>query len=199
MVEKMKYIYIIIAVLFVVLLGTVTVLIDTTISQKNEIERLENNQTTLNDSVIHYLTKSGKQAVSIAQLNYNLNEFKKYQTEDVKTIKDLGLKLKQVESLIKVGITTVIRDTLIMRDTVLIDDTVSIFRKKDNYIDLTGVVRKDTVLLDFMHNDTITNVAHWTYKKWFIFKCKTDVIKIESVNKSPYSKINWNQFIKIKK
>ncbi|HRZ98998.1 MAG TPA: hypothetical protein P5084_15690 [Paludibacter sp.] len=174
-------------------------LIDSNKRLIEEVQRLELNQTVLNGTIKSYITKSGKQAVSIAQLNYNLNEFKKYQSEDVKTIKDLGLKLKQVETMIKVGITTVIRDTLIMRDTVIIDDTVSIFRKKDNYIDLTGVVRHDTVLLDFMHNDTISNIAHWTYKKWFIFKCKTDVIQLESVNKSPYSKINWNQFIKIKK
>ena len=174
-------------------------LIDSNKRLIEEVQRLELNQTVLNGTIKSYITKSGKQAVSIAQLDYNLNEFKKYQSEDVKTIKDLGLKLKQVETMIKVGITTVIRDTLIMRDTVIIDDTVSIFRKKDNYIDLTGVVRHDTVLLDFMHNDTISNIAHWTYKKWFIFKCKTDVIQLESVNKSPYSKINWNQFIKIKK
>ena len=164
-----------------------------------EVNRLEANQTVLNDTVKSYLTKSGKQAVSVEQLTYSLKEIKKYQIEDVKTIKDLGLKLKQVENIVKIGLVTNIHDTLFLRDTVIMADTVKCFKKKDKYVDLIGCVRGDSVLLDLSHTDTITNIAHWTYKKWWIFKYKTDKIRLESVNKSPYSQVFMNEFITVKK
>ena len=45
------------------------------------------------------------------------------------------------------------------------------FNKKDNYINLTGCIPKDNkeVVIDLQMKDTIVSVAHWNYKKWFIF------------------------------
>lgn len=164
-----------------------------------ENNRLKSNQNSLNDSVEHYRTLSGKTAVSTAELIYTLKELKAYQKDNVAVIKDLGLKLKQVQSVINTGIVTVVKDTLVLRDTVILNDTVRCFKKFDEYIKLLGCVRGDSVVLDISHVDTITSVAHWTYRKWWIFKCKTDVIRLESVSKSPYSRIFFNEYIKIVK
>ena len=198
MINNIKFI--IIVVLVTAIFSTIIyLLVDYNKKLITEVERLDSNQTALNGTVKLYLSKSGKQVATIEQLVYNLKEMKKYHKEDVEVIKDMGLKLKQVEAIIKTGIVTIIRDTIPLRDTIISGDTVSCFKKFDEYVQLLGCVRNDSVEIDLAHRDTIDNIAHWTYKKWFIFKFKSDTIRLESKNRSPYGSIYWNQYIKIKK
>lgn len=197
----MKNIYIALGIVVFAALLSITgyFLVESNKRLRIEVERLNSNQIVLNDKVNLSISKSGKQTASIQELTYTVKEFKKFQSDDVKTIKDLGLKLKQVESLIKVGIVTTIKDTLVLRDTVILNDTVKCFKKIDEYVKMLGCVRGDSVEIDISHNDTIDNFAHWTYKKWFIFKFKSDTIRLESINKSPYGKITYNKYVKVKK
>ena len=197
----MKNIYIALGIVVFAALLSITgyFLVESNKRLRIEVERLNSNQIVLNDKVNLSISKSGKQTASIQELTYTVKEFKKFQSDDVKTIKDLGLKLKQVESLIKVGIVTTIKDTLVLRDTIILNDTVKCFKKIDEYVKMLGCVRGDSVEIDISHNDTIDNFAHWTYKKWFIFKFKSDTIRLESINKSPYGKITYNKYVKVKK
>lgn len=194
-----NYISIVLVLFVVLLMISLSTAINKVIEQKAEIERLDNNVKVLNDSTTFYKTRSGEQAASVQQLEYTVRDFVQFRNADKILIKDLGLKLKQVQSLVKVGIITTIKDTLLLRDTIIINDNVRCFKKFDEYIKLIGCVRGDSVELDLAHVDTISNVAHWTYRKWWIFKCKTDVIRLESVSKSPYSRIFFNEYIKIVK
>ena len=197
-----QYLIIILAVIFILLLGTSIVLINTNKNQKQEIERLSSNQDVLNDSVTFYRSKSGKLVANVDELVYSVKELKKYNKENADLIKDLGLKFKQVQNVINTGIVTVVRDTVPLRDSILITkDTLKYFNKRDNYINLTGYVlkQKDSVAIDFQSVDTISSVAHWNYKKWFIFKCRDkNSISLEITNKNPYTKITYSKFIKIK-
>ena len=197
----MKNIYIALGIVVFAALLSITgyLLVETNKRLSKEVERLNSNQIVLNDNINFAISKSGKQTASIQELTYTVKEFKKFQGEDVKTIKDLGLKLKQVESLIKIGIVTTIKDTLVLRDTIILNDTVKCFKKIDEYVKLLGCVRGDSVEIEIAHADTIDNFAHWTYKKWFIFKFKSDTIRLESINKSPYGKITYNKYVKVKK
>jgi len=197
-----QYLIIILAVIFILLLGTSIVLINTNKNQKQEIERLSSNQDVLNDSVTFYRSKSGKLVANVDELVYSVKELKKYNKENADLIKDLGLKFKQVQNVINTGIVTVVRDTVPLRDSIFITrDTLKYFNKKDNYINLTGYIlkQKDSVAIDFQSVDTISSVAHWNYKKWFIFKCRDkNSISLEITNKNPYTKITYSKFIKIK-
>ena len=197
-----QYLIIILAVIFILLLGTSIVLININKNQKQEIERLSSNQDVLNDSVTFYRSKSGKLVANVDELVYSMKELKKYNKENADLIKDLGLKFKQVQNVINTGIVTVVRDTVPLRDSILITkDTLKYFNKRDNYINLTGYVlkQKDSVAIDFQSVDTISSVAHWNYKKWFIFKCRDkNSISLEITNKNPYTKITYSKFIKIK-
>ena len=197
-----QYLIIILAVIFILLLGTSIVLININKNQKQEIERLSSNQDVLNDSVTFYRSKSGKLVANVDELVYSVKELKKYNKENADLIKDLGLKFKQVQNVINTGIVTVVRDTVPLRDSILITkDTLKYFNKRDNYINLTGYVlkQKDSVAIDFQSVDTISSVAHWNYKKWFIFKCRNkNSISLEITNKNPYTKITYSKFIKIK-
>lgn len=196
--EKIRDYLFLLLVIFLFILGiSLCVAIDSNINKAKEIERLSSNQDTLNEEIGGYLSRSGDYVKTVKQLTYSIEEMKKFRKEDMKVIKDLGLKLKQVESLVKLGLETKIHDTIPIRDTVILGDTVKCFKKFDEYIKLIGCINNDSVNLDITHNDTIINVAHWTYKKWFIFKFRTDTIRLESTNKSPYSRIIWNEYIKV--
>lgn len=199
MIKIKDYLFLLLLVVLAVTGISLYVTIDLNSKKTKEIERLQSNQNALNDTVMHYLTKSGKYAASVEELKYSVKEFKKFHNEDMQVIKDLKLNLKQVESLIKVGLITTIHDTIPIRDTVINGDTVRCFKKFDSYLKLLGCARGDSVDLDISHTDTIHNIIHWTYKKWFIFKFKTDVVRLESINKSPYNHIYWNEYIKVTK
>ena len=193
-----NYLNILLAVLIVIMLFLTGYLINKVIEQKAEIDRLDNNQTVLNDSVRHYKTKSGLQAVSVQQLEYTIKDLTRFRQQDKDLIKDLNLKLKQVQS-IQTNVTEVkVHDTIPMRDTVILGDSVQCFKKFDNYLKIIGCVKNNKVDFDLQHIDTCKIIPHWTYKKWFIFKFKTDVIRVEVVNKSPYSKIIYTESIKMK-
>ena len=197
-----QYGILLLIVLFIITLGTAAVLINTTQKQKEEIERLSSNQEILNDSVVFYKSKSGKLVANVDELIYSVKELKKYDQENIALIKDLNLKLKQVENIINSGIITVVRDTIPIRDSIFITkDTMKCFDKKDNYINLTGCIPKGNkeVIIDLQMKDTIVSVAHWNYKKWFIFKFRDKKnISLETTNKSPYSIIKYSKYIKIK-
>lgn len=196
-----QYGALLLGVLFIISLGTTAVLINITKNQKEEISRLSSNQSALNDSVIFYKTKSGRDAASVSELIYSVNELKKYERENVALIKDLGLKINQVQNIVNTGIVTVVRDTIPLRDSIFINnDTIKCFNKADDYLKLTGCIPKNSnnVNIDLQMTDTISSVAHYNYKKWFIFKCRDkNSISLETTNKSPYTKITYSKSIKI--
>lgn len=196
-----QYVIIISAVIFLALLGTSIVLINVTKNQKKEIERLSSNQNTLNDSVTFYRSKSGKLVANVDELIYTVKELKKFDKENTALIKNLGLKFGQIQTIINTGIVTIVRDTIPLRDSIFITkDTLKYFQKKDNYINLTGYIlkKKDSVSINFQSVDTLSSVAHYNYKKWFIFKCRDkNSISLETTNKNPYNKITYSKFIKI--
>jgi hypothetical protein len=194
-----KYGLLLLAVLFFVLVGTVVSLIDQNANQRAEIKRQNANVGVLNDTIASYRTKSGKLAVKVQELTYTVAELKRYEKANTETIKDLRLKLKQVKSITNIGVETLIRDTLLFRDTVILNDTVRCFKLIDEYVTLLGCARGDSVEIDFKHKDKLTAVAHWNYKKWWIFKFRDKKnISMTIVGESPYSEITYSKYITIK-
>lgn len=77
-------------------------------SEKRERRRLESNQTALMSDVEIYRTKAGKAAASNMVLNLRVSELERLRAADAESIRDLGIKLKRVESTAKTATATVV-------------------------------------------------------------------------------------------
>ena len=89
--------YVIIA--FAVLLAAIAFLSHRVRSLQTERDRLQNNQTALLEDVAYYKTESGKYAASVQSLELSKSELQKHCDELVKTVVDLNVKIKRIQSV----------------------------------------------------------------------------------------------------
>lgn len=193
-----KYLFIIIGVLLLLCIG----LYGYADKQRKENKRLELNQDALLSETESYKTKSGKDAVSIQQLELTKAELEKNCKFLTQSVSDLNLKLKRVQSIATVGtqtkieIQTVIKDSIIYMDR--IPDTLQIFSWRDPWTVVNGKIKEQNVSLDISSNDTIVQVLHRIPKKFLFFKYGTKRIQQEMVSTNPHTKIVYSEYIKLK-
>lgn len=92
-------------------------------SEKRERRRLKSNQTALMSDVEIYRTKAGKAAASNMVLNLRVSELERLRAADAESIRDLGIKLKRVESTAKTATATVVELRAKLRDTAVVRAT----------------------------------------------------------------------------
>lgn len=166
-----------------------------------EIGRLANNQETLFDSIHTYRTKDGKSAATIKRLELTTDEFKAHEQQDKKTISDLGIKLKYVQSLVSTGTTTTIdatgkvRDSIVYRDKQI--DTLKCFTYKTPWIEQNGCLSTKTKTFEgrTIVRDTIDFVIYRIPKKFLFFDCGTKAIEVKATVKNPDAKIVSGKYI----
>lgn len=169
---------------------------------RQERDRLKANQTTLLSDIKHYKTQSGKDAVSIQQLTLKKNELEEYCDELNKTIKDLKIKLKRVQSISQTAtqsdysIVTTLRDSVIYRDSVIPVHAKSI-RYSDAWIDLDGYVDSVQFIGDITTRDTLIQVVHRVPKRFLFIRYGTKAIQQDVVSSNPHTKITYMKFIKL--
>ena len=70
----------------------------------SECARHSNNISVLNKEIERYKIQDSLNAVSVSALNLTIDELKEYRADDAQTIKELGIKNKHLEALVKTGI-----------------------------------------------------------------------------------------------
>ncbi len=71
-----------------------------------EAERLENNQTALTEQIDYYRTSLDKSAASVRALQLRCDEFRQMRAEDTQHIRELGIKIKRLESVARSAVQT---------------------------------------------------------------------------------------------
>lgn len=182
----------------IILIGLVAFLYHRNSVLKENNNRLIKNQTILFDTLSFYKIRDSVNVSSIGVLELTLNEYKKYRQEDLSLIKDLKIKLKEVQSVVKTEVVTKIeyKDKLIY-----VSDTISSINYNDgwNKVDVK-ITNNEDYSLDIETRDSLTQVFHkvWKHKIWFI-KWGDSGIKQEIINSNPKSKIIYSEAIKISK
>jgi len=170
---------------------------------QKERDRLADNQRSLLDGVSYYQTKDSLSAASVEKLTLTNNELERYSEELTNTVRNLGIKINRLESVSRhvtqteLNLATPIRDTLIIfNETPLL---AKAFNWKDNWVSVSGVINKDTVLCRVISVDTLVQVVHRVPKKFLFIKWGTKAIRQEIVSKNPHSKIIYTEYIEMKK
>lgn len=165
---------------------------------KEERGRLERNQSALLDTLSNTKFRDSLNRASIKVLEFKLDEFKEYRAEDAKLIKDLKIRLKDAQSIVKTEIVTKIE----YRDKIIyVGDSIRKIQYKTKWTDLDITIKSDDQYdLKLQTTDSLTQVFHKVWKHKFLFiRWGNGGVRQEIINHNPNSKIKYSEVIELRK
>lgn len=166
-----------------------------------ENARLENNNYALIESVKTYRTKADESAASVQVLRLKVGEYEELRAADAERIRKLKIKLKRLESASKsvtktaVDITVPLRDTVILRDTLRLHDTVRLFRWRDSWVTVDGVIDNHSVSCSVSSVDTLHQIIHRIPRRFLFFRYGTKAIRQEIVSSNPHTEVVYSEVV----
>lgn len=166
-----------------------------------ENARLENNNYALIESVKTYRTKADESAASVQVLRLKVGEYEELRAADAERIRKLKIKLKRLESASKsvtktaVDITVPLRDTVILRDTLRLHDTVRLFRWRDSWVTVDGVIDNHSVSCSVSSVDTLHQIIHRIPRRFLFFRYGTKAIRQEIVSSNPHTEVIYSEVV----
>lgn len=164
-----------------------------------EHERLERNQRALLSKVATYKTRADEWAATAEVLELKLSELRQARREDAKRIKELGIRLREVESYARSVTQKRGGATLPLRDTVIIRDTVKIFSSGRGHSELSGTIRNDSITYHFTSTDTIYQVVRRVPRRFLFFRYGTKAIHQDVWTSNPTTKVIYTEYIELEK
>ncbi len=169
-------------------------------------QRLRNNQEALMSEVKLYETKAGESAASVLRLQLTKDELERNNQKLCQEVKDLGIKIKRLQSVsqtssqTEIKIQTEIRDSIVYRPEIHLVDTLKAFSWKDPpWADVSGVIDSGKINLQLHTTDTIIQIVHRVPKRFLFFRFGTKAIRQEVISKNPYNRIYYSEYIELKK
>ena len=162
-----------------------------------EQERLERNHRALLSDVECYKTRADKWAATAEVLELKVSELRQARAEDTKRIKELGIRLREVENYAMSVTQKRGGATLPLRDTVIIRDTVKIFSSERGHTELNGMVRNDSITYHFESVDTIYQVVRRVPHRFLFFRYGTKAIHQDVWTSNPTTKVVYTEYIEI--
>ena len=121
----------------------------------DENTRLETNFEAVYDSAKVWKTKSGQLATQTKNMEVTIQELEMLYGGTKDEIKDLKIKIKNLETYQKGVITKTIHDTVTLRDTVLDNHIYKTGMMSDGCVNLTFTLRDTTMVIDLNETDVI--------------------------------------------
>ena len=170
---------------------------------KGEATRLRNNNETLVAEVKLYKTHSEESAASVAAMQLQLDEFRRQHTRDTKRIRELGIRLRRVESVAASASQTKVEVSVPLHDTLFLDrllpDTASIFRWSDSWVRIEGVIRNGKAECQVESVDTLRQIIHRVPRRFLFFRYGTKAIRQEITSSNPHTRIVYTEYIELPK
>lgn len=171
-----------------------------------EVARLKSNQEVLSSEAKLYRTRYNEAALSVEALRLKVAEFREMRARDAERIRQLGIKLRRVESSARIAtqsevqLATHLRDTIYLRDTLaILCDTVSLFSWSDSWVKVEGAIRGDDVHCRVECIDTLHQVVHRVPRRFLFFRYGTKAIRQEIVSSNPHTKIVYAEYIDLRR
>ena len=170
-----------------------------------EQQREKSNNQALLQSVNYYKTEAEKSAASVQILRLRCGEFEELRAADAEKIRQMGLKIRRLESAAnsvtqtKLEVVVPIRDTVVIRDTVKTIDTLRLFRWQDNWVTIDGVIDSDSVACTLRSVDTLHQVVYRVPRRFWFIKFGTKALSQHIVSSNPHSEIVYTEYVKIEK
>ena len=165
---------------------------------KSSLKTAENNFTQSQSDNIQYMAKNGLLVNESKTYVLTIDKLKEIREEQERTIKDLKLKLKNVQSMQTISTRTEYIVQTVVRDSIIRDTVAQCFDYRSEWMKISGCVQSGRASLNVSNRDSIFSVGSMVYKGWWIFKKPIAVRQyVQSFN--PSSKITYNEYIMLKK
>lgn len=190
-------------------------------SLEKERDDLKERSETLLGGIINYKTADSLNVASIGRLKLSLSEYKKYRSDDLKTINSLDVKNRKLTSVTTTELKTINQINGIFRDSIvylnsineklLFDnknisikaDTIKCININEKWFDLKGCIRDNNKFSGvYVGRDSLLIAATTKYKRFLGFLWYTNKIKdrkIDIVSKNKSTQIIGFEFVEIEK
>lgn len=170
---------------------------------RTDRNRLSDNQRTLLADIEFYRTKDSLNVASVERLVLTNREFRKYAGELEKTVEELNLKVKYLQSASQSATETKYLVQTEIRDSIVVlpgkTDTLSCINYQDPYLTFSGCITGKQFTGLIQSRDTIIQVVHRVPRRFWFIRWGTKAIRQEIVSQNPYSQITYTEYIELKK
>ena len=168
-----------------------------------EVARLRNNNEALTSETTLYRSRLNESVASSVALQLELDEYRKQHTRDTRRIRELGIRLRRVESIATSASQTQIEVSTTARDTLFLDrllpDTATIFRWSDRWVSIEGIIRNGNAECRIESIDTLRQVIHRIPRRFLFFRYGTKAIRQEITSSNPHNRIVYTEYIELPK
>lgn len=187
---------------FLLLVATVWVQQQRIVSIRQERDRYQQNSDALLSDMKQWRVDSTSMATDVKSLRLTVDEFKRYRAEDLFKIKQMGIKIKNLEAAAKHQLEVNAEITAQIKDSVVIRDTVPVLVKSVSmitpHIRLSGIIEKDS-LIGKIHLPVTLRQAVWIeYKRRWLFWKKVVAVHQTITSDNPHVEIKYSEYIQIK-
>lgn len=170
---------------------------------RQERDRYQLNNDALLSDMQQWQIDSATMATDVKRILMTSDEFERYRAEDAAKIKQMGIKIKNLEAAAKhqlevnAPIAAQMRDSIIIRDTVpMVIKTVSM---NTPHLKLTGTIENDS-LVGSIHLPVTLRQAVWIeYKRRWLFWKKVKAVHQTITSDNPHVQITYSEYITIQK
>lgn len=202
-IQRMSKIKIAIAVILILLGVTVWIQQKRIKSIKQERDRYEQNSDALLSEINRWRVDSTTMATDVKALRLTVDEFQRYRAEDLAKIKQMGVKIKNLEAAAKHNIEVSAPVVAPIRDSIIIRDTVPFYIKtvemETPYISLKGTIENDSLIGTVKLPVTLHQAVWIEYKRKCLFWKKIKAVHQTITSDNPYVEITYSEYIMISK
>lgn len=190
-------------VVFILLVATVWIQQCRITSIKQARDRYQQNSDALLSDMKQWQVDSATMATDVKSLRLTVDEFKRYRAEDLAKIKQMGVKIKNIEAAAKHQLEVNAEITAAVKDSVVIRDTVPVLVKSVSmntpHIQLCGIIEKDSLIGKIYLPVTLRQAVWIEYKRRWLFWKKVVAVHQTIVSDNPHVEINYSEYITIQK
>lgn len=169
----------------------------------DERDRYKQNNTALLSDIERIKVDSTTMAVDAKALRLTIDEYERFRAADAEKIRQMGIKIKNLQTVAKHNLEVTAPINAIIRDTVFIRDTVEVVQQKvemaSPHIQLDAVIDNDTLRGDIRLPVRLQQTVWVEYKRKCIFWKKVKAIHQTISSDNPYIDIKYSEYIQIDK
>lgn len=168
-----------------------------------ERDKYQMNSDAMLSDLKRWRVDSTTMAVDVKSLRLSVDEYERYRAEDAAKIKQMGVKIKNLEAAAKHNIEVNAPINATVRDSVLIRDTVPVLVKavamNTPHIQLNGIIENNS-LIGTVHLPVVLHQAIWIeYKRRWLFWKKVKAVHQTITTDNPHVQITYSEYISIQK
>lgn len=170
---------------------------------KEERDRHEQNNDALLSDLKRWQVDSATMATDVKTLRLSMDELERYRADDLAKIKQMGIKIKNLEAAAKhqievdAPIRATVRDSVVVRDSIAV--RIQAVSMMNPFIQLHGVIERDS-LVGSVHLPVTLRQAVWIeYKRRWLFWKKVKAVHQVITTDNPYVEVKYSEYINIQK